>query len=64
MKENYWMTLIVYLSCFAFSLYGMSALDFKRFIKPSKVSQAWILWILVAMSLAYLAGTFLLEIRR
>ncbi len=64
MMENYWLKLTVYLGCFAFALYGMSALDFKRFLKSSKAAQSWVLWIMVAMGLAYLAGTFLLEIRR
>ena len=64
MREYYWIRLFVYLGCFAFALYGMNALDFKRILKSSKAAQSWILWIMTAMSLAYLAGTFLLEIRR
>lgn len=64
MMRNYWVDLFVYLICFAFALYGMSALDFKKFLKPSKSGQSWMLWLMCAMGLAYLVGNFLLAIKR
>ena len=53
---------IVYLLCFAASLYGMSALDFNRIIKKNKVTEAWVLYLLLSLSLAYLTGTLLLSV--
>lgn len=52
----------VYFVCFVFSLFGLSALDYNRFLKKGKVAQANILYILIAMIMAYLTGEFLMAI--
>ncbi len=53
---------IVYLLSFALSLYGLSALDFNRFLKKNKVTEAQVLYFLLALALAYLVGSLLMSI--
>ena len=52
----------IYIICFIFSLFGMGSFDFNRFVKQGKLAQSWILYFLVAFSLAYLSGSFLMSI--
>lgn len=59
---SFWYKVAVYLMCFIGSLYGLSALDFNRFIKQGKIAQANILYMMLAMALAYLVGNLLLNI--
>jgi len=59
---NFWLKIAVYFVCFLFSLYGLSALDFNRFLKQGKTAQAQILCIILAMILAYLLGEFIISI--
>ena len=59
---NFWYKVIVYLVCFVGALYGLSALDFNRFLKQGRVAQANILYAMLALSIAYLVGTLLLNI--
>ena len=59
---SFWYKVVTYLVCFIGSLYGLSALDFNRFIKQGKVAQANILYAMLALSMAYLVGTLLLNI--
>ena len=53
---------IIYLLSFVLSFYGLSALDFKKIIKQGRVTETWILYFILACSLAYLFGSFLMEI--
>ena len=53
---------IVYLLSFILSLYGLSALDFNRFLKKNKVAEAQVLYFLLALALAYLVGSLLMSI--
>lgn len=53
---------IVYLLSFVLSLYGLSALDFNRFLKKNKVTEAQVLYFLLALALAYLVGSLLMSI--
>ena len=53
---------VIYFVCFLFSLYGLRALDFNRFIKQGKVAEANILYFIVALIMAYLLGSFLMSI--
>lgn len=53
---------IVYLLSFILSLYGLSALDFNRFLKKNKVTEAQVLYFLLALALAYLVGSLLMSI--
>ena len=59
---KFYLQCAVYFVCFFFALYGLSALDFNRFLKKGKVSQANILYIIIAMICAYLLGEFLMAI--
>lgn len=52
----------IYIICFIFSLFGLNAIDYNRYIKKGKISQAWILYFIIAFSLAYLSGSFLMSI--
>lgn len=50
----------VYMVCFALSFFGLSAVHYERFLKPNHVPQAQVLYWLLVMALAYLAGSFIL----
>ncbi len=54
--------LLIYLLSFVLSLYGLSALDFNKLLKKGQVSQAWVLYFVAACSLAYLFGSFIIQI--
>jgi uncharacterized integral membrane protein (TIGR02327 family) len=55
--------LILYFVFFAISLYGLNGVNFSKLLYPSKVKQAQVLVILLAMALAYLSMQFLLNLR-
>lgn len=59
---RFYLRTAVYLFCFVVSLYGLSAIDFNRFIKKGSIGKAWVLYFVIAMSLAYLLGSFLMSI--
>ena len=59
---KFYLRVSVYIICFVFTLFGLASLDFNRFIKKGKVAQAWILYFIIALSLAYLSGSFLMSI--
>ncbi|MBR2812054.1 MAG: DUF1146 domain-containing protein [Solobacterium sp.] len=50
----------VYIGCFLLSLYALDALDYSRFLKKDRVRQAQILYVLLAMGISWLCGSFLL----
>ena len=52
----------IYFFCFLIVLFGMSALDFNRFIRQGKIAQAQILYFIVSCALAYLMGSFLMSL--
>ncbi|MBQ1810260.1 MAG: DUF1146 domain-containing protein [Erysipelotrichaceae bacterium] len=57
------MRLIVYFIAFALSLFGLSALDFSRFLKrKADPLRAQLLYILLAMCMAYLIGQFFMAV--
>lgn len=58
---RFYIRIIIYFLSFILSLYALSALDFNKMIKPNKVSQAQLLYIMLAMVLAYLFGEFLMR---
>ena len=58
----FYLQVIVYLFSFVVSLYGLNAIDLNRFIKKGRVAQAWVLYFVLGMSLAYLLGSFLMSI--
>lgn len=53
---------LVYVACFALSYWALQGLDYNRFLKQGHVTQGQILFFLLAMGLAYLAGSFILEL--
>ncbi len=62
MDHRFLFRVAVYLLSFVLSLYGLSALDFSRFLKKNKVSEGQVLYFLVAMALAFLVGSLLLNV--
>ena len=55
---------LVYLIALALSMYGLSALDYNRFIKASKPMRAQTLYLILAFVLAYLLGSMILTFIR
>ncbi len=54
--------LIIYVFCFIASMYALESINFEKFIKKNKVASAWLLYLLLAFSLAYLTAQFLFAI--
>jgi len=52
----------VYFCSLVLSLYGLSALDFAKFIKKDKVTQAQVLYYVLACGLAYLFGSLVINL--
>ena len=59
---KFYLKVVIYLLCFAISMFGLSAFDFNRFLKKSHVAAAWVLYFTVGMSMAYLVGSFLIAL--
>lgn len=59
---KFWLRVLVYFVAFLASMYGLSSLDFNRFLKKGKPAQAQILYILIAFALTYLVGKFIIEL--
>lgn len=59
---KFYMRLLVYLFCFVLAMFGLSSLDFNRFLKKGKVGQAQVLYFIIACILAYLLGSFFMDI--
>ncbi len=59
---DFYMRVFIYFFCFLLALYGMSALDFNRFVKQNRVMQAQILYFVIACCLSYLMGSFLMAV--
>lgn len=53
---------LIYLLCFILVMFGLSALDFNKLIKKNKVNEARVLYIVLAMIITYLLGSFLMDI--
>ena len=51
----------IYFFSFLLCLFGMGALDFNRFIRQGKVMQGQVLYFIIAASLSYLLGSFLMS---
>lgn len=54
--------LAVYLLCFLVSLFALSGVRFERFVNVRQPMKAQVLLLVLAMALAYLCGSFLLEL--
>ena len=59
---EFYQRLIIYFICFVLALFGLSGIDFNRFIKQGKIAQAYVLYFAIACSIAYLFGQFLMSI--
>ncbi len=59
---RFYLKIVIYLFCFALSLFGLSALDFNRFLKKGKVAAGQFLFILLALMMAYVLGEFLMSV--
>lgn len=59
---DFYIRVIVYLICFLICLYGLRAFDFNRFIKQSKTTEAWVLYFVIALCMAYLLGEFMMAV--
>ncbi|MBR2577929.1 MAG: DUF1146 domain-containing protein [Erysipelotrichaceae bacterium] len=59
---KFYLRVFVYLFSFIISLYGLSALDIDRFFRKGYVAAAWVFYFVMAMSMAYLLGSFLMSV--
>ncbi len=59
---KFYLRTFIYLFCFVLTLVGLSAFDYNRFIKSNRVVSSWILYFIVAFSLAFLFGSFLISV--
>ena len=50
----------VYIACFAASWFGMSAVNYEKFLKKGHVKEAQVLYFMIVAAMAYLAGSFIL----
>ena len=53
--------LILYIIIFPFTIWGMEGLDLNRLFKQSKITQARIMYLMIAMSISYLVVNFLYD---
>jgi|GEM_PF-7089726 len=63
MTTLYLIRLCLYFICFGLSLYGLSAIDYNKYLHE-KVDprKAWVLYIILSCCLAYLLAQFLMGI--
>ena len=59
---DFYLRTAIYFFCFLLALFGMSGLDFNRFIRQGKVVQAQVLYFVISCALAYLMGNFLMAL--
>ncbi len=59
---DFYFRVFIYLLSFIVSIYGLSALDFNRFIRQGRTVQAQVLYYVLACCLAYLLGSFLMAV--
>ena len=60
--RNFIIKLIIYMVCFGISMYGLGALNYEKFLRSGKTMQAQVLFIIIAMSIAWLMSQFLINI--
>ena len=59
---DFYLKVGIYFISFILSLFGLGALDFNRFLKQNKATQAQVLYFILACVLAYLFGNFVMAI--
>jgi len=52
---------VLYIIIFPFTIWAMEGLDSNRFFKQSRVIQARIIYLMIAMSISYLVVNFLYD---
>ena len=52
---------IVYLLMFIVTWFAMDAINYEKLLRKNKVNQAQVLYFILVMALAYLAGSFILS---
>ena len=53
---------VLYIVCFACSLYSLMAIDFEKLIKKNKTFQAQCLIVLLSLGLGYLVANFIMDL--
>ena len=59
---EFYMRVLVYFFCFLLSLYGMSALDFNRFVRQGRVTASQVLYFVICCCMAYLMGSLMIAL--
>lgn len=54
--------LFIYFICFFICLYALSAVDFNKFLKKNRNYEAQVLYIVLAMIMAYILAKFILSL--
>ena len=52
---------IVYLLMFLVTWFAMDAINYEKLLRKNKVNQAQVLYFILVMAVAYLAGSFILS---
>lgn len=52
---------IVYLLMFVVTWFAMDAINYEKLLRKNKVNQAQVLYFILVMAVAYLAGSFILS---
>jgi putative membrane protein len=52
---------IVYLLMFLVTWFAMDAINYEKLLRKNKVNQAQVLYFILVMAIAYLAGSFILS---
>lgn len=58
---SFWLKALLYLLSAIISWNAMKCVDFEKFLKPGYGSEAQVLYVLCVLSLAYLAGSFVIS---
>ena len=57
---DFYVKVMIYLFSFVMCFFGLSALDFNRFIKQGKMIQGQVLYYVISCALAYLVANFIM----
>ncbi len=56
--------IIIYLVSFGIALYALNGIDFAKFMRKGRVMEIQVLYIILAMVIAYLLGGFIIVLIR
>lgn len=59
---DFYLKIVIYLAMFIVSFYALNSLDFNRFLKKNSSANGLILYIVIALIMAYLLGEFIISI--